>query len=169
MQRKAVMRDTRLPWSLFLPVTLAIVVGLLVASLLQHGWSVVFAGDEREAGSAALSTPVPVPPAATAATASPDAAAPARSTATIQAQDWPAPPAARVEAGTAVARAVAGGQERAGPARPVLPGAIVARREGAAMACIHGSIALRASNGWQQKLVNHVPVPCTESASIARR
>lgn len=169
MRRKAMMMDTRVPWSLFLPVTLAIVVGLLVASLLQHGWAVVFSGDEREGGSMALPAPVALPPAGTVSPASGEAGAPAPSTAAVHAPGLPGPPpVARVEARTAAA-STAAGPDRTGPARPVLPGAIVARREGAAMACIHGSIALRASNGWQQKLVNHAPVPCIESASIARR
>src|SRR5690606_28225411 len=53
-------------------------------------------------------------------------------------------------------------------APPVLPGAIAAKRDGAPEACINGSIALRDANGWQQRLENDAPVPCTEASSAPR-
>jgi len=57
---------------------------------------------------------------------------------------------------------------RQGPGLPVLPGAVVARRDGAPEACIHGSIASRAENGWEQRLENNAPVPCVEASAAAR-
>lgn len=41
-----------------------------------------------------------------------------------------------------------------------LPGPTSARRDGESRACISGTIALRAENGWQQEVVDDAPARC---------
>ena len=149
-------RDDVAPWSFFLPVTLAVVVGGLLAGLVLRGIDAVFfsATDATEIAR----RPVAVQREATAGPGSaPDTRAP------------DAPSAAA--AGPPARDAASGAASHAGSAQeapPVLPGAIVARREGAPEACINGTIALRADNGWEQRLEHDVPVPCREASAASR-
>lgn len=162
-------RDDVAPWSFFLPVMLAVVVGVLVAGLVQRGIDMVFGNDVDAASEPALArmpagdAPAQAVPAEAAPTpersreAAPEPASRAgqgEPQATVAIAD-PATAAAVGESGEAVAA----------PAVPVLPGAMVARRDGAPEACINGTIAIRDANGWQQRLENDAPVACTEQSS----
>lgn len=46
-----------------------------------------------------------------------------------------------------------------------LPGPVTARREGAKAACIHGTVAYRSGNGWEQGLANDVPLRCRSDSN----
>ena len=150
-------RDDVAPWSFFLPVTLAVVVGGLLAGLVLRWVDAVFppAADATEIAR----RPVAVQREATAGPSpAPDTRAPDAPSATANGS-----PARDAASGTTASPA-----ESAQEAPPVLPGAIVARREGAPEACINGTIALRADNGWEQRLENDAPVPCREASAASR-
>lgn len=175
-------RDDVAPWSFFLPVTLAVVVGVLAAGWVQRGIDRVFPGDERReavadaataemraqqagghaaapAQAAAPVTPQPQQDAALTRAADDDASAASVASATADA----------TAAGTpAVPDTAQAGEGHTEPPLPVLPGAIVAIREGAPEACINGSIAVRDVNGWQQRLENDAPVACVERSAAPR-
>lgn len=158
------MRDGRTPgvapWSFFLPVALAVLVGAVVAGLILRG--IDGASDDDDAA------PVPASP----ASVENDIGEP------VEAAD-PAP--AQVDAAAAVAppeaappahaprdlSAAPDGDDDAAASVPSLPGAIVARRDGAPEACIGGTIAWRDENGWQQRLENDAPVACVEASVLA--
>ena len=161
---------TASPWSFFLPVALAVLVGGLVAGLLLRGIDKALRSGDRVVavdaivpvavappGGADMGAPVatPVPPGR--AHAQPGAGAPPRASA------LPAPAASTDVATPVVAPAAAPSFEPAAP-MPTLPGAIAARREGASEACINGTIARRDPHGWQQRLDNDAPVACIERA-----
>lgn len=159
-------RDDVAPWSFFLPVTLAVVVGVLVAGWVQRAVDAVFGADRREEAMPAAVE------ADRAASARPEAAEAdavqdaqmqpaARAVATPQVESMREPPASPASTQT--------GSRTTEEAPPVLPGAIAAKRDGAPEACINGSIALRDANGWQQLLENDAPVPCTEQSSPPRQ
>ncbi len=150
-------RDDVAPWSFFLPVTLAVVVGGLLAGLVLRGIDAVFF-------SATDATEIARRPVAVQreATASP------RSAPDTRASDASSTAAADSPARDAASGVAASPAESAQEAPPVLPGAIVARREGAPEACINGTIALRADNGWEQRLEHDVPVPCREASAASR-
>lgn len=151
-------RDDVAPWSFFLPVTLAVVVGGLLAGLVLRWVDAVFppAADATEIAR----RPVAVQREATAGPGSaPDTRAPDAPSAAAAGS-----PARDSASGAAAASPAGSAQE----APPVLPGAIVARREGASEACINGTIALRADNGWEQRLENDAPVPCREASAASR-
>lgn len=91
--------------------------------------------------------------------------------------DDSAPPATgdvAAEGGGSVPQAgssVDDGAKRAAAARPLpvlqpvrLPGPTTARRDGQTRACIGGTIALRASNGWEQEVRNDAPARCRASS-----
>src|SRR5690606_18269370 len=130
------------PWSFFLPMALAVALGMLVANGL---WAAFFGGSE----SASLQ----------------EASAEAAATGGADADDG--------SATGAVAPAVAGNAGVAGEAGtpkaslpPVLepaspPGPTSARRDGESRACIGGTIAVRAANGWEQEVVEDAPARCT--------
>ncbi|MCW5581312.1 MAG: hypothetical protein KIS72_08225 [Luteimonas sp.] len=153
-------RDDVAPWSFFLPVTLAVVVGALLAGLILRAVDRVFAPESPGRVSAeavprpapAVSGAAPVEPASTASRTS---VPPADSTGSAARESQPVQGAAQAEAPSSAGV-------------PVLPGAIVARRDGAAEACISGSIARRADNGWEQRLENDAPVPCVEQSAATR-
>ncbi|MGY1409641.1 MULTISPECIES: hypothetical protein [unclassified Luteimonas] len=160
------MRDGRTPgmapWSFFLPVALAVLVGGVVAGLILRGIDGVSGNDDANPvaaspGSAEGEVGAPVE-AADSARAEVDAAAAA-----------PAPPEAVVPAPHApgAASPVLHEDEDAVASVPSLPGAIVARRDGAPEACISGTIAWRDENGWQQRLENDAPVACVEASALA--
>ena len=121
------------PWSFFLPVSLAVMLGVLVANALG---AALFDHDDAPAG-----------PAAAAAV---EAGEPA------DAADGSGPAPAAGEAKKAEA-------DKAMPVlAPVnLPGPSSARRDGETRACIGGTIAVRADNGWEQEVVGDAPARCT--------
>src|SRR3546814_17861295 len=45
-----------------------------------------------------------------------------------------------------------------------LPGPSSARRDGESRACIGGTVAVRAENGWEQEVVNNAPARCVASS-----
>jgi|GEM_PF-672220 len=166
-------RDDVAPWSFFLPVTLAVIVGVLAAGLIQRGIDIVFAdGDRGEVAATAAGRADVETPKSPAADTERQAVPASRDTPAAEAMAVPdasvalpeelpdtstSSPVEPVQADTPVA------------AIPVLPGAVAARRDGAPEACINGSIALRDANGWQQLLENDAPVPCTEESSAPRQ
>ena len=159
------MRDGRTPgvapWSFFLPVALAVLVGAVVAGLILRGIDGA-SGDDDAA-------PVPAPPvsAENEVGAPVEAGDPAPAEVGAAAAVSPpeaAPPPAR--APRAVSAVPDGGGDAAASV-PSLPGAIVARRNGAPEACIGGTIAWRDENGWQQRLENDAPVACVEASVLA--
>ncbi|WP_238346235.1 hypothetical protein [Luteimonas saliphila] len=145
-------------------MTLAVIVGVVAAGLIQRGIDVVFDNDE-----AAVASPSAVPAQAT------GPASPVPSSGTTDEGQAPrsgaAPAVPRAaEAPAAVPPEVPAPMQAREPdadtAVPELPGAIVARRDGAPEACINGTIALRDENGWQQRIENDAPVPCTEQSTV---
>ena len=162
------MRDGRsldpTPWSFFLPITLAVLLGVLVAGLILRAIDTASDGDEGRATDA-----MQVQPAAMAE--APDAAQPSPEPAvaeTAQVRPQPAPqqavPAASPPAAMDADQA-AGSAAAPVASVPTLPGAMLARRDGAPEACINGTIALRDENGWQQRLENDAPVACVEATA----
>lgn len=142
------MRDDRIPaaaapWSFFVPIALAVLVGGLVSGLILRSLDAPQAGDAADR----------VPPAGE---AKPERPPPAPETAPTVAVE-----PRRPDAATAAVPEVADDKDAAAP--PALPGALLARRDGAPAACINGTIALRDENGWQQQLENDAPVACVEA------
>ncbi|MFC3715682.1 hypothetical protein ACFONC_05905 [Luteimonas soli] len=128
------------PWSFFLPIALAVAVGVLVANGLG---AVLFGGSDVDE---------PTADATEAAAADENGKAPAA-----------------VEAGSVQATATA---KQPAPAKPLptlepvsLPGPSGARRDGEVRACIGGTVAVRAENGWEQEVVNDAPARCIASSS----
>ena len=152
-------RDDVAPWSFFLPVSLAVIVGGLAAGLILRAVDMVFAPDPQRAPAADVHRTAPPEPGAAPAAAAPD-----------QPASTPPQDAAMTNPGdTGTAQATtAGTSAPSASGVPVLPGAIVARRDGAPEACINGSIALRAENGWEQRLEHDAPMPCVEASATAR-
>lgn len=151
-------RDDVAPWSFFLPVTLAVALGGLLAGLALRMVDRVFAPGSDATAVEAAHRQAPTPAEA--------------STVVEPAPQAPAASAPAPDTGTAVAaerppmRAIAEREASTAGEVPVLPGAIVARRDGAPEACIHGSIARRAENGWEQRLENDAPVRCVEASAL---
>lgn len=150
-------RDDVAPWSFFLPMTLAVALGGLLAGLALRMVDRVLApgADAIAVEAAHRQTPAPAE----------------ASTALEPAPQAPTASVPAAEAGTPVAaerppvRSFAEREASTVDGVPVLPGAIVARRDGAPEACIHGSIARRAENGWEQRLENDAPVRCVEASA----
>ena len=147
-------RDDVAPWSFFLPVTLAVIVGGVLVGLILRTVDRVFVP-----ASSAAPVEVNHEPAARPLDALPAEPAPQQTPTptTLADEDRLRTPAATQDDAPSTAVVV-----------PVLPGAIVAKRDGAPEACINGSIALRAENGWEQRLENDAPVPCIEASVSAR-
>ena len=143
------------PWAYFVPVALASFVGALAAGLVWRSL-----GPSMPSGGAAPAEPIQAAP-----LAAQDPAG--RGTAT-------APDESTVAAPTPASAGV----QRPGPAQrvedvaplppPSLPGALLARRDGAPEACINGTVAWRDENGWQQRLVDDAPVACVETSASPR-
>ncbi|MGJ4729502.1 hypothetical protein [Luteimonas sp. SDU101] len=141
------------PWSFFVPIALAVLVGGVIAGLILRGLDA--APDDREASAATASAK------AGAETATHEAGRAVPNTEAAPATETAPVPGAHPVA-----------QNQAQPpadadAPPALPGAMLARRDGAPAACIHGTIALRDENGWQQQLENDAPVACVEAPAAA--
>lgn len=126
------------PWSFFLPVALAVTLGVLVANALG---AALFGGN----GPA-------------------DSAGEASDAAAAEIDDAPS----AVEAASAQA-AIAAKQPVPTKALPTLepvslPGPSSARRDGEIRACIGGTVAVRAENGWEQEVINDAPARCVASS-----
>lgn len=182
--------DVRGPWSLFLPATLAVMVGMLGAQGIGWAIGVIFA--DRNAAMAIAPSPVPAAGASpmqpdamrlpaddpSATTAQPAVAQPlpvsgagdtpaAVGDASSQASSQPylsAMPPARTTSPAAVS-AQSGESERSAvdPDAERLQGPLAARRDGDPRACINGTVAVRSDNGWQQELSSDRPVRCSQS------
>lgn len=163
------MRDGRsldpTPWSFFLPIALAVLLGALVAGLILRAIDSASDGDEGRTTDA-----MQVQPAAK--TDAPDAAQPSPEPVVAETAQVRRPqPAPQQAVPAASPPAAMGADQAAGSAAahvasvPTLPGAMLARRDGAPEACINGTIALRNENGWQQRLENDAPVACVEAAA----
>jgi hypothetical protein len=123
------------PWSFFIPVALAVALGVLVANAI----GAVFSGHAtaEPPGEASLTK------------ATPSAAA--------------GPGASEAAVARPAAHAAATSEEKPLPVSTKtahLPGPTSARRDGEARACINGTVARRASNGWEQEVVEDAPARC---------
>lgn len=157
-------RDDAPPWSFFLPMTLAVIVGVLAADAIRFAAGTVLGG----------STPSPSPGAHARAEAAANAAAEAAAaresgrpapgttpaTATSVQQEGgtggvPVPAAATdvvAEPGVDGAAFTSGVQE--------LPDSMTARRDGEPAACVNGTVVQRVEGGWEQVLEHDAPVAC---------
>lgn len=144
-------RDDAPPWSFFIPVTLAVIVGVLAADAIRHAIGIVFDRDEApaqvetEAGPAA--DPVAAPERAE--PVSPPTPGPA---AAADATDVAASP--RQQAATAVDAATSDSGVLE------LPDSMTARRDGAPRACVNGTVVNRVEGGWEQALEGNATVAC---------
>jgi hypothetical protein len=132
-------QDDAPPWSFFLPVTLAVVVGVLLADAARLAIGAVFVRDAAESAAPAKApTKAPVPPdeAASAGENAPPAQAPATPDAKATTK-----PADDIDA-------------------PGLPGPMSAMRDDSKRACINGTVAERRPNGWEQALADDAPLRC---------
>jgi hypothetical protein len=129
------LRDDAAPWSFFLPVMLAVAVGMLLAGGVQYALKTVFSPSQPE---------LQVASAATSAGTDADAS---------DGADEEGEAAALVEVGDAQGGDVV-----------LLPGPITAMRGGFDRACINDTIALRRPNGWEQGLENDAPLRCRASS-----
>ena len=130
------------PWSFFLPMALAVALGMLVA----NGLGTVFFESDAPGGGEGTS------PKGGEAVGSdtPGGAGAAADAAAVASGDGPGHAVAgRVRPGTTVTLE---------PVR--LPGPSSARRDGETRACIGGTIAVRAANGWEQEVVEDAPARC---------
>lgn len=158
-------RDDAPPWSFFIPITLAVIVGVLAADAIRYAIGTVF--DRAE---------VPVQTDADAevdAGAADDAAAESeRARAVPPAEPAPAPvPRTDPTPGDA-ADALDGiafpQEQNADAAREAsrsggvleLPDSMTARRDGEPAACVNGTVVNRVAGGWEQALEGGAPVPC---------
>lgn len=159
------MRDERIPgvapWSFFLPVALAVLVGGVVAGLVLRGI------DDRSGTGDADPIPASADSAAEEGQEMAEADEPPDA-GDDEAREVPMPPEAIVSPDDARRVASSAPDGDAVAAMPSLPGAIVARRDGAPEACINGTIAWRDENGWQQRLENDAPVACVEASALAQ-
>ena len=139
-------RDDVPPWSFFIPITLAVIVGVLAADAIRFAIGTVFDGGEMaiQAGAGAAAPVEPAP-----------AASPG-----------PEPVTGDV-AGTENAAALPEGQgaaaaEEASRSDGVLelPDSMSARRDGEPAACVNGTVANRVAGGWEQALEGDAPIPC---------
>lgn len=157
---------TRSPWSFFLPVMLAVLIGQLAADWIgARLWPgeragtptptpatiVETVGDPQAVEPAPLPTPVAaVPPADPVPVVPTTTEVPERApTAAAPVQD--------PESTWTGATPADGGPE---PGRE-LPGPVTARQAGASESCINNTVATRSPNGWEQSLENDAPVRCT--------
>ena len=132
------------PWSFFIPVALAAAVGVLVANAIGFAAGVIFPGHAAAEPSAPAAGP----------------ASQARPASTAGADAGGKP--ATAFGSTVVTATAAVPLPTLEPVR--LPGPTSARRDGESRACISGTIALRAENGWQQEVVNDAPAHCLASS-----
>ena len=190
---RRIFQDDRMPWSLFLPMTMAVVVGVLIADGVRYAIGEVFAA-RAVTDAARMPSPAAAPAAAMIVTPSAaDATEPASSPASVPGDGAratlpvpsPNPDAAAAGASAAASSALsppsaaaADGTTPAPSADPAvvasptiatadqverLPGPTSARRDKQSRACINGTVAVRDSNGWQQELSSDRPVRCEQT------
>ncbi|MDH5823493.1 hypothetical protein QFW77_10900 [Luteimonas sp. RD2P54] len=166
-------RDDAPPWSFFIPVTLAVIVGVLAADAIRYAVKTVLADDSAERADLprpsppiepAERTPQPAPmaemPAGAAVAEAPGAEMEESGDATEDAPVGPTVPGAGQNPPDE-----AGAMPAVQPSAPdQLPGPLSARRDEAEAACINGTVAYRSGNGWEQALENDAPVRCTASS-----
>lgn len=164
-------RDDAPPWSFFIPVTLAVMVGVLAADGIRYAISTVFDTGEATAQTAAERR---APAAGAAPVAGPESgpagAAVREPPVSPDGVAAPVPPAGR-EAGTdTTATPAPTAPDLPGPADGngmmqgsdvrELPDSMTARRDGNPEACVNGTVVRRVEGGWEQALENDAPVPC---------
>lgn len=126
------LRDDAPPWSFFLPVLLAVALGVLLADVVKLAVSAIFGSDDA---------PVTAAPMAAGSGPYPDAFI-------LDDADDALVEVGEVQAGETL----------------MLPGPIAAMRDGAARACINGTVALQQPNGWVQGLEGNAPLRCRASS-----
>lgn len=129
-------QDGSPPWSFFIPITLAVVLGLLIADGVRFAIGMVFV--EEAVAEAPLAAPRD-----------------AVESAPVQAATAPKPAAATAPTRAPPPKALE-------PER--LPGPSSARRNGDARACINGTVALRVGNGWEQEVLEDAPARCVATS-----
>ncbi len=138
------------PWSFFLPIALAVALGVLVANALGGA---LFG--ERGDSATEIATEAAVTP-----ETSPDTAA------APPVEDKTVPARSDVIDARAAEATPAPSSPEPSPLEPVhLPGPSSARRDGDARACIGGTIAVRAANGWEQEMVDDAPARCVADSN----
>ena len=155
-------RDDAPPWSFFIPVTLAVIVGVLAADAIRYAIGSVFGGGVMKTN----------PEGEAAANAAADAAAEAErarvapTMGPTSASGPPADPAPGDVVDTVDApavpqeqRAVAGETSRSGDVLE-LPDSMSARRDGDPAACVNGTVVNRVAGGWEQAVEGDAPIPC---------
>lgn len=163
-------RDDTPPWSFFVPIALAVIVGVLAADAIRYAVVTVFAGHDTSIAEAAprdVAEP-DVSPLAANGDASPgpdlDAAdQDAASSPRAEPVNATQPPEAAADAGAGEAEADSV-QVPAPSALQELPGPLNARRDGNNATCINGTVAYRSGNGWEQSLENDAPIRCTATS-----
>jgi hypothetical protein len=140
MNRRGFLDDAP-PWSFFLPITLAVVLGSLIADAVRLATGTVFVRDTVETAAPAR-TPAKAPAANAVASANENVPA-----TTPSAPGTPTPDTAAADTSA-----------------PELPGPISAMRDRDERACIGGSVADRRPNGWEQALEDDAPVRCTATS-----
>lgn len=134
------------PWSFFLPVALAVTLGMLVANALG---AALFGGSESGEGTQAVE-------AAALTDTPPEATGAGQADSKVDAAPAPAGSESAVTTTT----------PKPSVLEPVrLPGPSSARRDGETRACIGGTIAVRAANGWEQEVVNDAPARCVAGSN----
>lgn len=163
------MREDATPWAWFLPVMLAVLVGMLGAQGIGHALKSVFDPPEaqRARATVAVAAPAAAAPAPEVAVESLPAIAPTRAVAEPGAPGAdgaadPSPEPAVPDAATAVSQG--GPAAAAGVAGPDLPGPMTAMRDSAPEACINGTVAERRPNGWEQALEADRPLRCNATS-----
>lgn len=162
------LRDDAPPWSFFIPVTLAVIVGVLSADGIRYAFNTVFDSGE---------TPVPAeadsrrPSAVDPSPAAPETKESAADVRSGQPRDDAPARVAAPEMGStaesssstpaeAIPGAEGSGVESAAEGVRELPDSMTARRDGDPEACVNGTVVRRVAGGWEQALENDVPIPC---------
>ena len=123
--------DDLTPWSLVVPVALAVMVGILAADLVRLG-----------VGALVVKSAI-------------DAVGRSASSANVSGRRPAAPGTVAAHAGSAHR------EPQPDVSVPALPGPTTAVREGLGRACIGGTIALRRDNGWSQETSAGRPLRCS--------
>ncbi|MEZ0470351.1 hypothetical protein [Luteimonas salinilitoris] len=164
-------RDDTPPWSFFVPIALAVIVGVLAADAIRYAVVTVFAGhdapiaeiappDAAEPGVSPFAENGEASPGPDLDAADQDAASSPRAESVNATQ--PSDAAAGVDPGGAEVDAVL--VPAASSALQELPGPLSARRDGNNATCINGTVAYRSGNGWEQSLENDAPIRCTATS-----
>lgn len=158
-------RDDAPPWSFFIPVTLAVMVGVLAADGIRYAIGTVF--DTGDASGQAVrdtreaAPPAPAPSEASSVADGTSADGMEREGLEVSAsEDGPretAPPSALVAASPAADELDDGAQDSG---VRELPDSMTARRDGDPEACVNGTVVRRVEGGWEQALEHDAPIPC---------